>query len=255
MLVDTHCHIADPEFDADREEVLRRAQEAGVEYVISVGCDLVSSRRAVAFAQRLPWVFATVGVHPHEAKKIGEGDAALLKDLARHPKVVAYGEIGLDFYYDHSPRSVQMERFAEQIGIAASLQLPLVIHTRDAWEETFKILADQGAGRLGGVFHCFTGGPEQAARALAMGFMVSFSGIITFPKAEGIRSAARETPLDRILIETDSPYLAPQGYRGKRNEPGHVRWVAQEIAEVKQIPLEEVASVTTRNARSLFTLA
>jgi TatD DNase family protein len=254
MLVDTHCHIAEPEFDADREEVLRRAREAGVESVIGVGCDLASSRRAVALAEKLSWAFATVGVHPHEAKTIGEGDAARLKELAGHPKVVAYGEIGLDFYYDHSPRSVQMERFAEQIGIAASLQLPLVIHTRDAWEETFKILADQGTGRLGGVFHCFTGGPKQAARALAMGFMVSFSGIITFPKAEEIRSAVRETPLDRILIETDSPYLAPQGFRGKRNEPGHVLWVAQKIAEIKQIPLEEVASRTTRNARSLFSL-
>jgi TatD DNase family protein len=252
MLIDTHCHVADPEFDADRDEVIARAQATGVEALISVGCDLASSRRAVALAEKVPSLFATVGVHPHEAKGIGEGDFDRLRELVRHPRVVAYGEIGLDFHYDYSPRPVQTARFADQIRMASGLSLPLVIHTREAWEETFEIMKAEGAERLGGVFHCFTGGPAEAERALAIGFYISFSGIATFPKAENIRAAARVTPLDRLLIETDSPYLAPQGMRGKRNEPSNVRRVAEILAETTGHSIDEIARATTENAKRLF---
>lgn len=252
MLIDTHCHIADSEFDADREEVLQRAHISGVETVISIGCDLASSRRAVELAKKTPSVFATVGVHPHEAKGIADGDLDILRDLARNSRVVAYGEIGLDFHYDYSPRAVQISRFSEQIRLAADLSLPLVIHTREAWQETFDILKHDCGSQFKGVFHCFTAGPDEATICLEMGFMISFSGIVTFPKAELIRAAVQETPLDRILLETDAPYLSPQGFRGKRNEPAHVQLVAQKIAEIKNVPIEEVKQATTRNARSLF---
>ena len=252
MLVDTHCHIADPDFDADRTEVLRRADEAGVKVILSVGCDLSSSCRAIRLAEKLVNIFATAGVHPHEVGKMTEEDLGQLRNLSRHPKVVAFGEIGLDFHYDYSPRPVQQQRLRDQLSLASDLSLPLVIHTREAWSETFGILTEMRTDRLGGVFHCFTGGPAEAERALGLGFLVSFSGILTFPRAKPIQAAAKETPLERILIETDSPYLAPQGFRGKRNEPAWVSHVAKFLADIKEISYEEVAKSTSENAKRLF---
>jgi len=252
MLIDTHCHVADPEFDADRAEVLQRAAEAGVERLVSVGCDLPSSRRAIALAEGLPQVYATAGVHPHEVQKTTDEALRQLRSFCDHPKVVAYGEIGLDFHYDHSPRPVQHRRFTDQISIALELSLPLIIHTRNAWNETFKVLEEAGGLKLKGVFHCFTGGPAEAERALELGFFISFSGIVTFPRADSIQAAARMIPLNRILIETDSPYLAPQGLRGRRNEPAYLIHIANFLAELRGCSYNEFAQATSENATELF---
>ncbi len=255
-LIDTHCHIAGPEFDADREAVIRRAQAAGVTRMVVVGTDLPSSRQCVALAEQYPFIFATVGLHPHDSHLL---DDLLLSELARlckHPRVVGVGETGLDYYYNHSTAQDQRRAFIAQIGLARQSGLPLVIHTREAWEETFAILqqegADQHAREVGAVFHCFTGDQAVARKAMEMGFYLSFSGIVTFPKSVVLQEAAAAADLDRVLIETDAPYLAPQGFRGKRNEPAYVRAVADKIASLHACTPEEIADRTSRNAERLF---
>lgn len=250
MFIDTHSHIHGPEFDADRDEVLTRARSAGVERCLAVGTDLAGSRSAIALAARRPDVYATVGVHPHEASTIDADALKTLDELAAAPRVVAYGEVGLDYYYEHSERSVQRTQFAAQIALAERHHLPLVIHTRDAWDDTFALLDEQPHHR--GVFHCFTGDLAQAERALARRFFISFSGIVTFPKSQALQEVARLIDFDSILIETDCPYLSPVPFRGGRNEPARVVEIARKIAELRGIALETVAERTSANARRCF---
>jgi TatD DNase family protein len=255
MLIDSHSHLDDRRYDADREQILTRAREAGVERCVTIGCDLATSRAAVELADRYPFVSATVGVHPHEVRHIKGGWYDELRQLARHPKVVAYGEIGLDYHYDHSPRDVQRARFREQVRVARELRLPIVVHTREAQDDTIAILKEEGAGEVSGVFHCFSGDAWLAKDALELGFYLSFSGVLTFQNATMLREIAATVPLDRILIETDCPYLTPVPYRGKRNEPAYVSFVAQALAGLKAMSTEEIGRITSENASKLFHLS
>ncbi len=259
MLIDTHVHLDDPRYDADREAVFQRAEEAGIGAFITIGCDLATSTSAVTLATERPNVYATVGVHPHEVKRIEPHWYKELQQLARQPKVVAFGEIGLDYHYDHSPREIQRQEFRQQVGLAKSLRLPLVIHTREAQEDTITILREEEADSVGGVFHCFSGDPWLAKEALDLGFYLSFSGIITFRNATLLRDVIRTVPDDRLLIETDGPYLTPVPYRGKRNESAYVKYVAEQIAELKYgdsaTRLSDVSELTTNNAKRLFKIS
>jgi TatD DNase family protein len=253
-LIDSHAHIQGAEFAGEAAAVVGRACEAGVEKIIVVGGagNLSSNEAAVSLAESYPGLYATVGIHPHDAKEVSEEDLAHLKELTQEPKVVAIGETGLDFYYNHSPRELQIEIFRRFIRMARETGLPIVVHDRDAHREIADMLQQEGGGNLHGVIHCFTGDYEAARKFLDLGFYLSFSGIVTFKNAELLRDVARRVPLDRILVETDSPYLAPVPYRGKRNEPAFVRFVAEAVAGVKGTPLEEVAQATSDNAGRLF---
>ena len=252
MLIDSHCHIDDARYDADREAMIQRAQAAGIGHFVTIGCDLATSRAAVALAQQHPFISATVGVHPHEVKHIADGWYEELRTLAKSGRVVAYGEIGLDYHYDHSPRDVQRARFREQVRLARELRLPIVIHTREAQEDTIAILKEEKAGDVGGVFHCFSGDAWLAKDALDLGFYLSFSGVITFQNATMLRDIVKTVPLDRILIETDAPYLTPAPNRGKRNEPAYVRHVADKIAELHSLNVQQVEDITSQNTKRLF---
>jgi TatD DNase family protein len=250
MLVDSHCHLDSEKFDSDREAAVERAFAAGVERMVAIGTgegppDLEAGIR---LADRHPALYATVGVHPHDASKAGAETYKRLDDLLRHPKVIALGEIGLDYHYDFSPREVQRAVFAEQMRIAGEARKPIVIHTREAWEDTLALLERHWTPQdLPAVMHCFSGGPQEAARCLALGCYLSFGGILTFPKAADLREAARVAPADRILVETDAPYLAPVPHRGKRNEPAFVVETARKLAEVRGENPERIAEITTRN--------
>jgi TatD DNase family protein len=259
MLIDTHSHLDDARYNDDREAVIARARQAGVDAFITIGCDLASSQAAVALAEQHAFVYASVGVHPHEVKHISDGWYDELRRLAKSAKVVAYGEIGLDYHYNHSSPKEQRERFREQIQLARELRLPVIIHTREAQEDTIGILKEEQASETGGVFHCFSGDAWLAQEALALGFYLSFSGILTFQNATVLRDIAKTVPLDRLLIETDCPYLTPVPHRGKRNEPAFVALVAQQLAAVRagepEMSAERIGEVTTRNAKRLFKIA
>jgi TatD DNase family protein len=252
-LIDSHCHIDVEQFDHDREEVVARAREAGLAEMLVVGGidEEAGLERALAVAERfgLP---ATAGVHPHEARRADAGVYDQLRGLAREERVVAIGEIGLDFHYDLSPRDVQRQVFREQIRLARDVGLPVVVHTREADEETAEILEEEGASEVGGVVHCFTGGRELARRSLDLGFCISFSGIVAFPRAEVIQQVAREVPDDRLLVETDAPYLAPPPHRGKRNEPAFVVEVARQVARLRDTDPDAVGAAAQRNYARLF---
>jgi TatD DNase family protein len=256
MLIDTHTHLDDTRYNSDREAMIARARGAGVTTMITIGCDLATSRAAISLAERYPFVYATVGVHPHEVRHIGDDWYDELRRLAQHKKVVAYGEIGLDYHYNHSPPEEQRERFREQLVLARELNLPVVIHTREAQEDTIAILKEEKMSETGGVFHCFSGDAWLARDALDLGFYLSFSGIVTFHNATMLRDIAKTVPTDRLLIETDCPYLTPVPHRGKRNEPAYVKHVAGTLAELmsgdKPTPVEELGHVTSENARRLF---
>jgi TatD DNase family protein len=245
--VDSHCHVYDTRLDGGPDGAVAAARAAGVGTMIAVGCDRESSLAAIEIAERHPGVFPTVGLHPHDAK---QGLGTIL-DLLDHAAVVAVGEAGLDFYYDHSPRDVQREVFAAQIGIAHQRDLTLVIHTRDAWEETFAVLDTEGTPTRT-VFHCFTGGPAEAAQCLRRGAFISFSGIVTFPSAPEVQEAARQCPLERMLIETDSPYLAPIPHRGTRNQPAYVVHVGTFVADLRDLPVDVVRQATADAALLAF---
>ncbi|MGO9256028.1 MAG: TatD family hydrolase [Bryobacteraceae bacterium] len=250
-LVDSHCHLDDSKFDQDREETIGRALAAGVETMLAIGTgqgppDLEAGIR---LAERYPFMYATVGVHPHDASKATPETFERLDQLADHSKVLAIGEIGLDYHYDFSPRDVQRSVFARQLEIAAERAKPIVIHTREAWEDTLAVLRERWRGS--GIMHCFTGDERQAAEALELGFHLSFGGVLTFPKADNVRQAARITPKDRLLVETDCPYLAPAPYRGKRNEPAFLTETVRRLAEVRGQSPEDLAALTTANFRSL----
>ena len=254
-VIDSHCHLDMADFDADRDAVLARAREAGVlDMLLIGGVDAEAGhRRALSVADSLGFR-VSAGVHPHEARHATEVVYDELRGLAREGRIVAIGEVGLDFHYDHSPRDVQREVFRRQIRLAREVGLPLVIHTREAEDETVAILDEDGAREVGGVIHCFTGGSALSQAALGLGFHISFSGIVAFPRATAIQEAARSMPLDRLLVETDAPYLAPPPHRGKRNEPAFVVEVARAVARLRGIELVELAQASTENARRLFGL-
>jgi TatD DNase family protein len=246
-LVDSHCHLDDEKFDADREQVIERALAAGVEMMMAIGTG-GELDVAIQQAERYPYIYATIGVHPHDAAKATPDTFARLRDLAAHPKVLAIGEIGLDYHYDFSPRDVQRSVFERQLELAAEFGKPIVIHTREAWEDT---MAQVTSLPHGGIMHCFTGDAVQAQEALKLDFHLSFGGVLTFPKAESLREAARIVPENRLLVETDCPYLAPVPHRGKRNEPAFVVDTAHRLAEVRGVTAETIAECTTRNFRNL----
>ncbi len=254
IFTDSHAHVDGPEFDVDRPDVLARARAAGVQRIVVIGAvgDPSSAERAVALAERDPDVFATVATHPHDVDKMTSDWWAVHERLAEHPRVVAIGETGLDFYYDHSARDAQDAAFRRFIALARRVGKPVVCHVRDAHEESRAILAGEGAAEVGGVIHCFTGTPDDAAAYVAMGFHVSFSGIVTYKNAQPIRDAVRQVPLDRILIETDCPYLAPVPRRGKRNEPAFVVHTAEVVAREAGVPLADLAAATVANTARIF---
>ncbi len=254
MLIDSHAHIQGKEYAGEAAAVIERARAAGVEQIIVVGGagDMSSNSDAVALADSFVNIYATVGMHPHDAKDVGSNEFEKLKDLTLRPKVIAVGETGLDYYYDHSPRDVQRRVFTQFIHMARETELPIVVHERDAASHGAELLRSEGEGKLRGVIHCFTGNYEAARAYLDLGFYISFTGIITFKNAEALRDVVRQVPLERMLVETDSPYLAPVPHRGKRNEPAYVRLIAATVANIKGVSLEEVARVTTDNARRLF---
>ena len=246
---DSHCHVHDERIPDGTGAAVKAAVDSGVTTLISVGCDRATSLAAISVAELHPEVYATVGLHPHDAVN----GVDTIVDLLDTEGIVAVGECGLDYYYDHSPRDVQQRVFAEQIALANARELPLVIHTRDAWDDTFAVLADVGVPSRT-VFHCFTGGPDEARRALDIGAHLSFSGIVTFKGAPEVQEAAILCPLDRMLVETDSPYLAPVPHRGKTNQPAWVAHVGQHIADLRNIAVAEVAAATTANAGAVFAL-
>ena len=253
MFVDSHAHLEMGAFDHDRDQVIHRAQAAGVGLIITVGTNLQDCYRAVEIAAQHSCVYAIIGIHPHEVKDIAPSDYAALKKLAEKTKVVAYGEIGLDFFRNLSPRDLQIKCFGEQLELAHELDLPIIIHDRDAHSETLQMLKSW-PGRRRGVVHCFSGDYQMAQECLDLGFCISVTGAITFKQSERLQEVVKKIPLEHILIETDAPYITPQPHRGKRNEPAFVVFTARRIAEIKGIPTEEVGRITTENARRMFNI-
>lgn len=251
-LVDSHCHLEMSDFRNDLEEVIRRAIESGVEYMFTVGTESQDWATAVEVAENHPSVYAILGVHPHNAKEIDDQTYPTLLKLCKGKKVKAYGEIGLDFFRNLSPREVQIRRFREQIGLAQEINLPIIVHDRDAHQEIVEILRAEKAEQCGGIIHCFSGDYDFAKKCMDMGFYISIPGSITFKNAEGYREVVRNIPLDSLLVETDAPYITPVPFRGKRNEPSFVRYTAQKVAEVKNIAFEKLAEATTRNALRVY---
>lgn len=250
MLFDSHAHLEMKEFENDRHDVIRRAQAAGVDFFVTVGTNLPLSRKAVALAEQNKNIYAAVGIHPHDVGKIGNNTYDDLKKIARNKKVVAYGEIGLDFFRNIAPQPNQIEKFGEQLQLAKELHLPVIIHDRDAHEQSLEMVKASGIHR--GVFHCFSGDYEMAGKCLDLGFYLSVPGVVTFDKAGTLQDVVRRVPLSSLLLETDCPYLTPVPYRGKRNEPAYIVETARKVAEIKGVTLEEVTAATAHNAFSLF---
>ncbi len=254
MLVDSHCHLDFPDFADDLDAVVARAEAAGLGLMLTINTHLTRFERTLAVAERFANVYCTVGIHPHEAGTEPAATVERLVELSRHPKVVGFGEIGLDYYYDKSPRDRQRDSFRAHIAAARATGLPVVVHTRDADADTAAILAEEmGQGAFTGLLHCFSSGPELAARAVELGLLISASGIVTFKKSDALRETLAGVPLDRLLVETDCPYLAPVPYRGKRNEPAYVAETAARLAAVKGVAVAELARATTANFLGLFT--
>jgi len=256
-LIDSHAHIDFPQFADDREGMLERARAAGLTGLLAIGTGPGPEKldSALPYAEQYEWIYATIGIHPHEAKQVTPQHLEELARLAKHTKVIAWGEIGLDYYYDHSPRETQHSVFRAQMELARQAKKPIIIHCRDAWEDCLRMIEQEWAPTgIGGILHCFTGTLEQARRGLDAGFMISFAGNSTYPKTQNIRDVAREIPLERMLIETDAPFLAPQPYRGKRNEPAYVVEVARTLASVRNLSPEELGASTAANFRRFFRL-
>jgi len=251
-LIDTHAHLEMPQFDGDRDEVIKRTVESGISLIIDVGSDLSGSRTALELARRYDFIYASAGIHPHEVKGVTIETYKEIRELLSDPKVVAVGEIGLDYYKDYSPRDIQQREFINQIRIAKEFKKPVIVHSRDAREDTLKILKDEKVSEIGGIMHCFSGDEEMARRCMDMGFYISFAGPITYPNADKLRKVVKSIPTNRLLIETDCPYLAPQQMRGKRNEPAYVRHVAEKVAEVKGLTVEDIERVIRLNVHNLF---
>lgn len=254
MLFDTHAHLDNPKFDKDREKIIRDLKKNDVDFIINPGADFASSIKAVKLAEKYDNIYAAVGIHPHEAKSMDEDTIGLLEGFTNKEKVVAIGEIGLDYHYDNSPRDIQKKWFREQIRLAKKVNLPIIVHDRDAHQDTFDIIKDELDENLTGVLHCYAGSVEMAKKYIDMGFFISFAGPLTFKNAKTPKRVCESLPLDRILIETDSPYLTPEPNRGKRNEPLYVRYMAAMIAELKEVSFKEVAKKTKENAKKLFNI-
>lgn len=252
MLFDSHAHLDDQRFDDDRDAVLSRARQRGVQYILNPGADLASSQRAAALAKQHDMIYAAVGIHPHDAKDCDALTLQLIEQLAKQDKVVAIGEIGLDFYYDHSPRDVQKQVFIEQIRLAQTLNMPIIIHDRDAHGEVFETLSLEDAFTTGVLMHCYSGSPELAVRYVKKGAYLSIGGPVTFKNAKKVKAVVASVPLEHLLIETDSPYLTPVPFRGKRNESSYVHYVCQAIADIKGIDYDTVAHATMVNTLRFF---
>lgn len=252
MLFDTHAHLNAEQYNDDLEEVIERAKHEGVQELVVVGFDRPTIKKAIELAEAYEFIYASVGWHPVDAIDMTDEDLQWIEELASHPKVVALGEMGLDYYWDKSPKDVQREVFRKQIRLAKKVKLPIIIHNRDATADVVEILKEEGAAEVGGIMHCFSGSVEIAKECIEMNFYISLGGPVTFKNAKKPKEVAAEIPLDRLLIETDCPYLTPHPYRGKRNEPSYVKLVAQQIAELKGISFEEVAEATTANAKKCF---
>lgn len=252
MFIDSHSHLDDRRYDQDRDILIKSLKENKVDIAINIGADLESSINSVELANKYDNIYAVIGVHPHSASEVTLETLDRFRAMSKNEKVVAIGEIGLDFYYDNSPRDLQRKWFKEQLELAKELNLSVVIHSRDASQETFDTIKEAQDGRLRGVMHCFSGSLEMAKEYMKLGFYISIAGPVTFKNARVVREVAEAVPLDKLLIETDCPYLTPEPYRGKRNEPMFVRYVAERIAKIKNISVEEVAEHTSRNTKELF---
>ncbi|KWW12467.1 MULTISPECIES: TatD family hydrolase [Peribacillus] len=252
MLFDTHVHVNAEQFNEDLEEVIERAKEAGVNHMVVVGFDRPTIKRAMELVEAYDFMYAAVGWHPVDAIDMTEDDLQWIEELSSHPKVVAIGEMGLDYHWDKSPKDVQKEVFRKQIRLAKKVGLPIIIHNREATADIVNILKEEEASSVGGIMHCFSGSAETALECIEMNFYISLGGPVTFKNAKKPKEVAAAVPLDRLLVETDCPYLAPHPFRGKRNEPSYVKLVAEQIAEIKQLTIEEVSKATTENAKKLF---
>lgn len=252
MLFDTHAHLNAEQFDTDLEEVIARAKAEKVERIVVVGFDKPTITRAMELIEEYDFIYAAIGWHPVDAIDMTEEDLLWIKELSAHEKVVAIGEMGLDYHWDKSPKDIQKEVFRKQIALAKEVNLPIIIHNRDATEDVVTILKEEGAEEVGGIMHCFTGSAEVARQCMDMNFYISFGGPVTFKNAKKPKEVAKEIPNDRLLIETDCPFLTPHPFRGKRNEPSYVKYVAEQLAELKGLTYEEIASITTENAKRLF---
>lgn len=252
LLIDSHAHLDGNQYANDRDATIQRALENGISHILTVGCDLESSAASVALAIKHEEIYAAVGVHPHDASEISATSLQQLKELLARPKVIALGEIGLDFFRDRSPRDVQRDAFRKQIRLAREVGKPIIVHDREAHDEVLQILEEEQASEVGGVLHCFSGDVAMAKKCLELGFYLSFPGTITYPKNEATRDVVKAVPIDRMLVETDCPYLSPQKFRGKRNEPAYVRHTAEKVAEIKGLSMADVARVTSRNCFDLF---
>ncbi|MBS4221109.1 TatD family hydrolase [Bacillus sp. FJAT-49711] len=252
MLFDTHVHLNDDQYAEDLDEVIARAKNAGVEYMVVVGFDRKTIQKALEIIDEHKFLYASVGWHPVDAIDMTEEDLIWLEEVAAHPKVVALGEMGLDYHWDKSPKEIQKDVFRKQIRLAKKINMPIIIHNRDATQDIIEILKEEHAEEVGGIMHCFSGSAEVAKQCLDLNFYISLGGPVTFKNAKKPKEVAIQVPLDRLLIETDCPYLAPHPYRGKRNEPSYVRLVAEQIADLKSLSLEEVAQITTANAKKVF---
>ncbi|MGE7781981.1 TatD family hydrolase [Peribacillus sp. NPDC097264] len=252
MLFDTHVHVNAEQFNEDLEEVIERAQDAGVKNMVVVGFDRPTITRAMELVEIYDFMFAAIGWHPVDAIDMTEEDLQWIEELSAHPKVVAIGEMGLDYHWDKSPKEIQKEVFRKQIRLAKKVKLPIIIHNREATADIVSILKEEGASEVGGIMHCFSGSAETALECIDMNFYISLGGPVTFKNAKKPKEVAAAVPLDRLLIETDCPYLAPHPFRGKRNEPSYVKLVAEQIADIKQLSVEEVSQATTSNAKKLF---
>ncbi|HCX02844.1 MAG TPA: hydrolase TatD [Clostridiales bacterium] len=254
MLIDSHAHLYDKRFDVDREKIIDYMERDGLEMILHPGADVTSSVKAVNNAQKHKNIYAAVGVHPHNAKDMDEDSIEILRSLASKDKVIGIGEIGLDYHYDNSPRDIQKKWFVEQIRLAKELNLPFIVHDREAHGDILEIIKEEKYEGMKGIIHCYSGSYEMAEEFIKLGFLISIAGPVTFKNARRVKEVVKKIPLQHLLIETDSPYLAPEPKRGRRNEPAYVRYVASEIAEIKDITFNEVAEATSENFKKLFNL-
>lgn len=250
MFFDSHAHYDDKRFNDDRDQLLGSMLENDVDYIVNAAANIASSNEGIQLAEKFPSIYTAVGVHPHDVEKLEENAVETIEDLSKHPKVVAIGEIGLDYYYDHSPRDIQKIWFKRQMALAKKVELPIIVHSRDAAQETFDMI--QESGLTSGVIHCYSGSAEMAKAYIKLGFYIGVGGTVTFNNARKVVEVVEEIPLEAILLETDCPYLTPVPHRGKRNDSTYLRYIAQKIADIKDISIEEVARVTTNNAKTLY---
>ena len=250
MLFDTHAHLNDPAFDEDRAELLETFKDAGVGLVLNAGCSLESSHDCIALAEKYPWIYCSVGTHPDTADEVNADVLEAYRQMCKHPKVMAIGEIGLDYYYETIPREIQKQAFRMQMELAEELDMPVIIHERNAHDDGMTIVKE--FPKVSGVFHCYSGSAEMARQLVKMGWYIGFTGVLTFKNARKAVETAAAIPLERIVLETDCPFMAPEPYRGKRNHPGYLPRMAEKLAEIRGLPVEEIIRITTENAKRLY---